>query len=274
MVNTTYSGEVLDTLELDTYEDLPFVSAVASNNRVLMTSGGRYNSGGFKCLISLDLNNVSSITAPEAVPSYDGIWTGFEFLQIMKCRYNNKETIFTIVKRDNKNELWYLDEDNYSTTIQSNNAIDIISSRIDTRSFSMNSIDLTKNFFAADLWAKEMRGEINITLYWRADGYTLWNQCNTITIQAADSGQQQSRYRLRFAPQSNTYDPTTDRITTAGTVFQFCIKWTGKMTIERIEFFAIGVAEQPNLGIASEEITLLEEGNNGIIIDDFEYLIE
>jgi len=130
-------------------------------------------------------------------------------------------------------------------------------------------LDLKKLEYV-ELWIKDLIGEADISAYWRADGYTLWNKCNTVHVSADEAGLKQHRRRLRFTPLERKYDASGKDVRTGG-MFQFCIAWGGSLTIERARFVS-RLIPQENRMVCDDEspVELLEESGQ-YILDDYEY---
>ena len=268
---TPSSHEVRYWLDMDTLADLPFVSSSVADNRILFTSASRTNDW-FRAVTSLDTAPVYGITIGQASPAYDGIWTGLRFLQTLSARYDGEmRHLFIVRSSTDAVELWYLDED---ATYDSSSQAPLC--RVYTRSDSFESPNQFKRFSHIDLWVRELKGNADITVYFRPDGYELWTACNSLTIKSDASGQPQHRYRLRFGPQSeDLYDPITGANLLGGTSFQFCFQWEGNLAIEKAVYYATPESEEPPDSCCDGETTAtaLVEGTGGVLLDDFTYLV-
>jgi len=264
---TPQSFEVSHRLDLDTFEDLPAVCIDTADNWIFITSGGRTPDGqGFRGLIALDNANLFSMRSAPA-PVYDDIWTGLDFLDIVSARRRNQNGLFIFARCNGSLGLYYLDSSD-----RSDDGTPILS-RFYTRQFSFENAG-TKKFSKCELWVRDLVGEAELTLYWRADGYYLWKKCNTVHVNSDISGLPQSRYRITLSPtEENPCDAATGRPLRAGTAFQFCLEWRGSLKIEKALFFADAeTATEPVVQCDDEvAVALVESEQSGIILDDFTY---
>lgn len=272
------SYEIYPTILQDPRELLPYVSAAFADNRVFMTTGGvSGDEPYFKYVAVLDTAPLASITSQTPAPAYDGFYTGLNFLQVLRARYDGRDTLFAFTRSaDGELELWKLEDD---TSEEYVDGVDTPTQcRIKTRGFVFGNLDTLKTFDFIDLWVSDVRGPASVTAYWRADGYELWNECNTISFCAdmTESGAQpQSRYRIRLQPADETYDPVSGRSTDVGACFQFCIEWTGRLKIEKILFNATEATDTVE-NFCEEDGTdcvALTEGSGGIVLTRDSYTI-
>jgi hypothetical protein len=261
------SFEVSHRLNLDKFEDLPFVSMDYVDNRLFMTSCGRDpESGGFRGMVVLDGSSLYSMTSAPT-PVYDDIWTGLKFLQLVSGRFEGRLTQFMFAQCNGSVGLWCVDPE-----ADSDDGTPVLS-RFYTREMNFGSLDI-KKFSKVEMWITDLVGEADITVYWRADGYYLWKQCSTVNVNADASGLPQSRYRLTVSPtEENPCDEATGRPLRAGSAFQFCVEWRGSLKLEKVLFFAdVETALEPNMRCDDEVATVLAESErSGVLLDDFTY---
>lgn len=264
---TPQSFEVSHRLNLDDFKDLPKVSMESSDNRIFVTSGGLTPGGlGFRGLLVLDNASLFSMQAPP-YPIFDDIWTGLDFLDLVSARYQEKDRLFVFGKCNGSLGLYMLDEQDR------NDDGTPIFSRFYTRQYPFGSAG-TKKFSKCELWIRDLIGEAEITLYWRADGYYLWKKCNVVHVNSDTSGLPQARYRITLGPlEENPCDEATGRPLRAGTAFQFCLEWRGSLKIEKALFFADAeTATEPRVQCDEEvAVALVESEESGQVLDDFVY---
>ena len=264
---TPQSFEVFHRLELDTFADLPHISMDFADNRLFLTSGGATPGGlGFRGLVVLDSASLYSMSQAPS-PVFDDIWTGLDFLQVVSARFQGKESLFVFARCGGSLGLYIVD-----TAAKSDDGTPILS-RMYTRQFSFKSADI-KKFSRCELWIRDLVGDAEIALYYRADGYYLWKKCGTLSVRAGTSGFPQSRYRLTLAPtEENPCDSASGRPLRAGSAFQFCLEWTGSLKIEKAMFFAdIERALEPSMQCEEETaVELVEDAESGVVLNDFEY---
>jgi hypothetical protein len=268
---TPQSFEVSHRLNLDSFESLPLVSMDFTDNRLFVTSGGLTPGGqGFRGLVVLDGSSVYSMTS-EAQPIYNDIWTGLDFLQLVHGRYQGKTVQFVFAKCvDGSLSLWALDPE-----AKMDDGNTLIPARLYTRQYAFGNSNF-KKFSKCELYIRDLVGEAEISLYWRADGYYLWKKCNVVQVNSDVSGLPQSRYRITLSPtEENPCDEATGRPLRAGTSFQFCLEWRGSLKIEKALFFAdLETANEPVVQCDPEmAVALVESDRSGVSLDDFEYCI-
>ncbi len=273
MSNPCLSNEVKYLFDLDLPEDLPYVSMASVNDRIYCTTGGRFNDGGFKCIVSLDSDLAHTINQLKSNAIYDGAWTGLSFLQILKAKYNDKDALYAFVKNGDGNELWVLDESSTSA----DNAETRTECRLYTKSMP-HKIDDTvstqrEKVKALEFWFKDIVGRLDVTVYWRVDGYKLWNKMRTHTVLASESGLSQFRERIRITPVSDTVDETRERLTRIGSVFQYCIAWTGRCTLQKCKIFTESTTDPASDVESESDVRTLEADDDQVELDDFDYEI-
>lgn len=267
--STPMSFEVSHRLDLDSFDDLPDVSAAFTDNRFLVTSGGRTSGGkGFRGLVSLDTASLYSMSEKPA-PVYDDVWTGMDFLQVVAARYKGRDRHFVFGRLKGTLGLWLVDSaarTDDGTPIQS---------RLYTKQFSFGSPGNLKKFDKVELWIRDLVGKATVRVYWRSDGSPLWIRTRSIELNAGISGLPQTRRRLTFGPtEYNTCD-STGRPAQVGTGFQLCVEWEGSLSIERGVLYATpGQGLEPNVQCSAEAEQVLEARADQVLLDDFEYTIK
>lgn len=271
--NTPISSEVQYVTDMDTEADLPFVSLAVVNNRVCMTSGGRDADGSFRALVVVDAN-VSSQMKKKSPPVYNGIWTGLGFQQITAVRYDGQERLVAMHKRGVTNEVWMLDEEG----AKDNDTTDILC-RVYTKVMPFvvqgrSSLTDRKRFHYLDLIAKNIVGNVEVTVYYRPYGYPLWTKGSTGQIKADSGGLGQMRDPIRLSTIREVSDIATGDITEVATAFEFCIEWRGKMTIQQA-VFTCSLESSPDepVGVEETEVLKIEADEYQTELNDFEYTV-
>jgi hypothetical protein len=270
--STPLSNEVRTVLALDDAADLPYVSSAFVENRVFFTSSGR-TGDAFRSIISLDTAITHGITSPTARPIYDGIWTGLNFLQIVTAQFQDRPTLFAITQNGDDIELWRLDEQS-GAHLDNNTAQPLC--RVYTRNYNFGQAQNLKEFSYVDIWVRELKGDANLTAYFRPEGYGLWNACSATTLLSditSSGALPQRRYRVRLTPLTNhIVDPSTGLNVLHSLSFQFCIQWEGNLTLERVVFGAVNMGEEPYVCCDPETTQVaLVEGPGGVVLDDYSY---
>jgi len=273
MSNVPVSSEMKYITDMDTNADMFYCTGSFVDNRIHYTSGGRYDDGGFKCVISLDTNTSSTITNQRAQPAYDGIWTGFHVLQTFKGRHADFDREFIVVRRNNTNELWMLDEEateDDGTPIHSRAYF-----RVMFPSYNGQArLTAVHNFEYAELWLKDLVGDATITLYWRPDGYPLWMKCNSTSLLADATGLPQHRDMLKFAPENDEdANQVNEEDLRKASSFQFCLDWTGSFRSKLITFNFNPIEPQDDTEIENEtERVKIVATDSQVELDDFDYV--
>ena len=292
LTNTPISREMDPIFDLDDKDDFPFVSAAVADNRVFVTAAGRTDpilGHYFQSIVSMD---VKVITTQGQIgrPIFDGIWTGLNFKQIFSAFRNGIVTTYAIsVDPDGKNELWYLDRDGFQDgqrdlgagEVDVSDAVRILS-RLYTRaySFERNASTLVKKLAYAEIWLSDIKGDLDVTIYFRPFGYALWNPMEQIDICAEFDNidltlQPQRRHKLKVVPADDDIcDPITEQSVRFGSDFQFCIQMRGHARIDKVVFKAQKFEDtnEPACEFTAE-CKRLTPGPGGILLDDFEYSV-
>lgn len=275
LANDPLSAEIKDILALDDLTTLDRVSSAFANNRYLTTVNPVDDY--FMGLASLDFLPITSLTAP-ASPIYDGVWTGLRFLQVLNLIYQDKMRAFAFHK-DTRDDihLFYLDDDDFEDYNEQNPKCRIYTGY---RSFSQQdngvSVFDVKRILYIELWLHDVKGDVNFTAYYRPDRHAFWNAMTSGRVRSLSGGDPRRFRRIRLTPLDVGYDDLTEESLNVGESFQFCIQWTGHMTIDRVRFRM--QQEESVEPIIAENIDYdfvdLLPGDNLIELDDYDYEVE
>jgi hypothetical protein len=274
---TPISHEVEPWLDMDDVDDLPHVSIAVAENRMLLTSAGRDTTelgwpNGFHGLVCLDTAPAYGISGALVPPAYTGIWTGANWLQVLRGEVRNgKPTLLALGANDSNIELWALD---VSGDLYRDNLDYKTLCRLYTRSFDFGNARTLKKFSHVDVWVQDLKGDAELTAYYRPEGYALWNTCEAVSLVAdGENGQPQRRYRIRLTPTADdTYDPATGIHVGQGNNFQVCLEWEGSLALEKVVISVLPVTEEPGVCCPEAETAVaLTPGAGGILLDDFTY---
>lgn len=270
--NEPISTEMEDVFDIDTWINQEFPSIANVNDRLYVTVAGDATTPNiFKAVASLDSTVIASHGA--VTPSiFDGIWTGLDFLQILRLEYEDRDRLFAISRNSQgRNELYYLDEDGYQDEGSSQPKC-----RIYTRVFDFEQpLPFRKRRFKyADVCFSEIVGKLDAKLYYREYGYELWNETDAMSIEANPAGYSQARHKVRFQPHGNPCNPVTKRDAQVGYKFQFCIQWEGKAKIDSARFVVDDMEEYVEISCRLDSGSIkLDAGDAGIVLDDYDYSI-
>lgn len=236
------------------------------------------NRNVYNALLPLDLYVVgasgpSNTLTSRSTPAYDGLWTGLNVLQTLTVPVSGQPRAAAVCSFEpDRTEIWYLTD-----TEMYDGASDRPLCRIETRHDAFQQPGELKEFKYAEAWVSGLYGQVDFTLYWRPDNYSLWTRTNTITVNACETGARQQRWALRFAvPADNRYyDAATDRDTRKGHSFQFCLEWRGVATIDKVlEYVNLQPSGTPNMECLTREcVPLTASGSTGVALNHFEYQV-
>ena len=256
---TPISAEVDRALDYDDPRLLQFTSGVTFGNRLLHTCIGRRKTRGVvhQGIISLDFNPVSGIRVKSPL-AYDGLWTGLNVLHLVNGEFDGVERCFIIALSDSDEiELWEIDPS--ATQDYTGTAHQGIEWFFETRQLSFDSPFEKKRMDRFETWMREVKGQVDLTLYVRPDDSPNWNLWKTWQEDAKIkqcSGDTDClglyEYRPSYRPRrSVAYPPNTcedidpKKPVNEGYAFQFRLKGVGYAKVDLIRFFA----EQKNENI-------------------------
>lgn len=209
--NTPVSGEMARTLENETENLLQFGSAVVFDNRLLMTSQPVYRNNGtiHKSLTVLDFELISNMKK-KLPPSWDGIWTGLDILQVVKASTATGEFAYIFSRASNDAiQIWEITTGAIEDEVSSN-TFTPIEWEWQTRAFNFGTPFGQKRLDYGEIWIGDLRKSVTFWAGYRPDQYpgwvpwNCWTECATvdncgiggcIPIQL---GQPQYRYKLRL----------------------------------------------------------------------------
>lgn len=246
--NVPYSSEVNEFFARDTRDFLLWSTMAYADNRLITVAGGfdiGNNFGtGFDTLVSLDTSVLNSITASRPARAYDGIWTGPIFTAVVSARYAEQDRVFVFCNSRTapRNFLAYLDDAPVSDFDGDRPVCRVYSAEYEFENFV-----LAKELAWADLWFSEVEGDVEVTMYWKQDGVSVWHPCRTRPFSFCAGSLQGAMVQLRLQPDETNgigCDQVTKTNIRLGTTFQFCIQWTGKAKLKRALFVAKNMTDR------------------------------
>jgi hypothetical protein len=267
LTNDSLSEEIADVMELDDIEsELNGVSSAYVDKRFFCTAN--HQNGIYKGVVSLDMSPVSML-GQQGSPIYDGVWTGLDVQQILSASYNGKERLFAFAKDSNgDNKLYYLDESGYEDEGSSRPV-----QRVFTGGKSWGNIFDLKTLKYIDIWLEDIKGNVDVTAYYRADAHPLWCQMNSIRVSSGTSGLNQRRNKIRLHVDTESYDSIKETALWRGYRFQICIEWTGHARLSMIRMAAVFDRSDYDLVNTNETAENLAAGTNTVQLDNYEYEI-
>lgn len=276
LVSLPQSMEISTLLDLDSATERHASSMACVDERVFLTTGAAeladatVNTKAFSFIAPLDLYVIGATQADKnfnakGTPAFDGLWNGPEMLQILNIPRGDDSFLGAISRvSDTQTELWILDP-----TATYDGESDRPLCRVETKSFEWGDPTVLKEFKFAEVWLSDLRGPLDITMYWRSDNYALWVKCNSIHVEACDTGERQARYALRFSPTAEgMFDPVSNRTLTKGYEFQFCLEWRGVAMIEKVRLISMPQPlPTPNVGCDIEVcVPITASGSTGEVL--------
>ncbi|MFZ9681271.1 MAG: hypothetical protein ACO3CL_07605 [Bacteroidia bacterium] len=200
------SAEMNAVLRYDSKALLGDVSAIVFDNRLLFTASPSVRYQGinpdapvkvpttFSKIVALDFTTLASVGGKRA-PSYDGVWNGFDVLQLLTGIVAGSPRAYAFVydfSDGRVNVLWEITESapfDYPANVEPQR----IKSILETRSFYFGSPAEQKRMIRADFWLADLQGRVDVDVYWRPDQYPCWrpwhsfSRCATVD-NCLDSG--------------------------------------------------------------------------------------
>ena len=243
-VNTPMSTEMFEVIRYDDKSLLNHSSAVLFDNRYLVTSSPFRVRGHGICwrgLIALDFHNVSGISVRTA-PVYDGLWTGLNILQVVRC---DNECYMFVLDCNEKIELWEL-----SVNDPFDNGTTRIACFLDTASFGFDDAGWSRKALSTgDLWIGDVIGQVNFDVQFRPDQYPCYIPWHSWAVDSKrescltecstpDSLQPQYRPRMRLPLPGESCNSRVNMPFRHGFEFQCRLAWTGHASINRLRLVA------------------------------------
>lgn len=209
--NTPVSGEMARTLENETDVLLRWGSAIVFDNRLLMTSQPVYRNKGtvHKSITVLDFELISNMKK-KLPPSWEGIWTGLDILQLVKAGTVNGDSAYIISRAANDAiQIWEITTDAIEDEVSSTSATPI-QWEWQTRAFNFGTPFGQKRLDYGEIWIGDLRKSVTFWAGYRPDQYpgwvpwNCWTECATVDncgVQGClpiQLGQPQYRYKLRL----------------------------------------------------------------------------
>lgn len=230
----------------DTTWAYQFASATLADNRLYITSIARKNlvtnplgeeveNFYFDGLVTIDLLNISG--SPMV---YEGITTGCRFLQVFEVeRFGKSQLVCFGLGNDFEMNFYTQDKAEYL-----DNRVSRPECRVYTRAMDFGSKTVQKKYAYAELWLSDVKGIVDMNIYYRPEGYALWTLGGKAQIVAKDASDEnvnvypQIRQKIRISEESLGLSPEISELRNLliGTKIEFCIDWTGHCQIDRALF--------------------------------------
>jgi len=173
---TPISRQVERALRHDTEQYLYASSAVNFDNRLLMTIQPQMdNEHGVwhRGLAVLDYHLVSGM-GTKIPPSWEGVWTGLRIFRILTLKVENVIRCFILALNDTgKLQLWEVTKNAlFDRDDEDNIPIQWI---VETRGMTADTPTRWKRLMGAIQWLDEIKGEVAVQAYYRADESACWH---------------------------------------------------------------------------------------------------
>ena len=255
--NLPISQEMNRVVYQENLNQLGYISGDICNNRCLLSCSpidsayGIYGQG----MIVLDFDVTSSLQGK--LPSvYDGVWNGLNVLQIITGKFNkiDRTFVFSVNTTTGLVELWEVlndgNFDNGTTPIDWSFETPIFFKDPQVKpEFALASLE------DGELYLSELVGSATINVWFRPDFDNCWHVWSTATVCADNQTQTNpvlntAQYRMRVGlgrPQSNDYDPTTNKPARVGRFFQLRVEVIGALSVNSI---VLKASSYPETGFA------------------------
>jgi len=187
--NVPMSREVSDVLKKDDTALLQYSSAVVFDNRLLMTVSPVFTQHGVlhRGWVALNFDLISSLRG-KAPTVWESVGTGISVLQFVKGRFNDVERCFTFVLNAAQEiEFWEI-LNSETDVIEDNDQTPIIwsieTAALDFRNADQNRLGLNR-LEDGEGYFYDVKGRVDVTVYWRADEYPCWNLWTRFSLCAA-----------------------------------------------------------------------------------------
>lgn len=243
---------------------LPFTGGIFFENRIFFLASpffNRFGCASFKCLLSLDCAPLATIRG-KSPPAYDGVVEGLNFVRLFTGTPDGEDRAFLISTDDGgdgENRLWEIVTNQYQdASFLSNGTANTllltpnpVSTYFESRRFNFDLPKRLKRLMRVDLWPAELRGQVSVTVYWRADNRSQWTAIDTISMDAQmtnNPGQwvdleAQERGRVMSFTLPDAVDDQDLQPRYVGFGFQVRIAWTGYMLLDRIALWSLPLPE-------------------------------
>jgi len=267
--NDPISDEVREFTDLDG-ACLRELSLAFSSNRALTTTNPETAETGetvFRGLVSLDTSPASALGKASSA-LYDGVWTGYQFAQVLSGSPVGSGILYAVVKDGSDNVLLRLadspGQDYPETDIQS---------RLYLRAFPFQSAFIRKRFKHLDLWLSDLVGDVSLRAYLNGDsGYWVPVTDETAFTISEGSGSL-GPVRLGSSVYDNVCSPTTRRPLNTGCLLQFCLAWSGILRLTRGKLVAVPLTDddRTDTGVLDGQSLDGSVPDNAVDLDDFDY---
>lgn len=288
---TPISREVARITDFESHHRMEGCSSIKLNNRLIMTASPFINGFGktsFKKLIALDFSPVSSMKG-KSPPSYDGEWNGLWFDRLVAGKFNGINRGFAVsTDPDGYNRLWEIDErgeeDEYyvcaGTSQLTPSPIPMVA-EYPARAWGDGK--RRKRLERCDVFLSDIKGDCELSVYFRADNYQKWTLWDTVSVCANTTDPSttyphvwknllgQERPQIKTFSITNNENEITNYALKVGFEFQTRIVVTGIAKVHKVVIFASMIDEEQ---FANRDTSFDECRDNDVSGNEINYLME
>ena len=240
---TPLSVEVRHRFDYDSPFLLEDASVVCFDNRILCTHspfvyGPRSLAQG---IVSLNLDSLSG-RGGKAPPCFDGEWDGLIIARLFTGRINGVERCFALGRDvSGDNGLWEILRES------DEQAGDEPTQALETRTLFGDSPGTLKNIRRCDLQFSDIRGGLDVRVYFRPEKHPYWIRWDEFTVDAPTTrawgdARPQVRSLLSTRSPAEVPEPFSGRLVSCATGFQVRIEWDGFARLDYLQLFQERVA--------------------------------
>ena len=240
---TPLSVEVRHRFDYDSPFLLEDASVVCFDNRILCTHspfvyGPRSLAQG---IVSLNLDSLSG-RGGKAPPCFDGEWDGLIIARLFTGRINGVERCFALGRDvSGGNGLWEILRES------DEQAGDEPTQALETRTLFGDSPGTLKNIRRCDLQFSDIRGGLDVRVYFRPEKHPFWIRWDEFTVDAPTTrawgdARPQVRSLLSTRSPAEVPDPLSGRLVSCATGFQVRVEWDGFARLDYLQLFQERVA--------------------------------
>ena len=238
------------------HEILHRTSTALFDNRLLTTVTPQTSSQGvyFLGLAPLDFDTVGG-TGNKLPPAWEGLWTGLNFFQILTADIDGAQRCFMFHLNSSCNiQLWELTKKGVKDADSSR-----IGCYIETPSYNFENPLELKQLEYGEMWADDLRGEVDFTVLYKPNQYPAWvdwnswtqcaktETCNPVagSCLTLKNYKPQYRSRMRIPQPADECESTNGMPMRNGYEFSSRIEWVGHARIKAFRLHAYPIVEEP-----------------------------
>jgi hypothetical protein len=248
------SHEVSYWLNRDDETLLQFCSGGLFNNWLMFTCSPHRTIRGIchRGLVVLDITPQTSLIRRKN-PTWEGLWTGLEILQIVTGKFNGRNRCFLfVVNTQMQIEVWEFDP-----TTRFDEGMTKITMRVEGQKLGFGSAETFKKLQEGELYIDELDGQTTFKMQYRPDrdprwqDWHTWSECATLSdctptniCTPPKPLAPQFRFSMPFPQPSDAYDSVNERPFRTGYEFQPALELTGYARVNLLRLYAEKLADE------------------------------